>query len=276
MTPIIEKLQKLIAHEQSARKIGNQAEAEAFAGRIQELLTKHKLSMGDLEFDQQEAAEPIKREHVKMSDVGLKNDHKRVQWTEYLASGIAEVNCCRALVFPGWNGITIVGRESDRQAVIWLFGFLARTAQDLATKEAKTYRDTPDFTLDSLVAVVKRGIETKSAEARAVKRFKSSFLLGFAVAVVRRLEEQKKATAGAAEMQAAVNAAGGRSTALARIDRADKAVKDFVESEVKGTARERKVDVEGHGFSRGFDAGQKANITGKVLGEGKATSAITS
>ena len=47
--PIIEKLRKLIAHEKSARSIGNIHEAEAFASRIQTLLDEHKLSMGEVE-----------------------------------------------------------------------------------------------------------------------------------------------------------------------------------------------------------------------------------
>ena len=47
---IIEKLRKLIAHEQSARTIGNIAEAEAFASKIQDLLTAHKLDMSEVDF----------------------------------------------------------------------------------------------------------------------------------------------------------------------------------------------------------------------------------
>ena len=54
MTSLTEKLQKLIAHEKSARATGNLQEAEAFAAKIAELLFRHNLSMSDVEIKQQE------------------------------------------------------------------------------------------------------------------------------------------------------------------------------------------------------------------------------
>src|SRR5450755_4442787 len=48
MANVIELLQKLISHEQSARAIGNTAEADAFAGKIQKLLCDNNLSMADV------------------------------------------------------------------------------------------------------------------------------------------------------------------------------------------------------------------------------------
>lgn len=41
---ILEKLRKLQAHADSAAEIGNEAEAEAFAAKVQELLTAYKIS----------------------------------------------------------------------------------------------------------------------------------------------------------------------------------------------------------------------------------------
>jgi len=43
----IETLQKLINHEKRAREVGSVHEAAAAAGRIQALLTQHKLTMDD-------------------------------------------------------------------------------------------------------------------------------------------------------------------------------------------------------------------------------------
>ena len=43
-TSIIDKLQKLLNHERSARTIGNVAEAEAFAAKISELLFEQRIS----------------------------------------------------------------------------------------------------------------------------------------------------------------------------------------------------------------------------------------
>jgi 1,6-anhydro-N-acetylmuramate kinase len=45
---ILEKLGKIKAHMESAQEIGNEAEAQAFASMLQNLLTKHKLEMTDI------------------------------------------------------------------------------------------------------------------------------------------------------------------------------------------------------------------------------------
>jgi hypothetical protein len=61
---LIDRLQKLIAHERSSRDIGNTAEAEAFAVKIQTMLTQHKLTMSDVEFEAQDATDPIGHDEV--------------------------------------------------------------------------------------------------------------------------------------------------------------------------------------------------------------------
>jgi hypothetical protein len=71
MPKMTELLQKLIAHEQSARAIGNTAEAEAFAMKIADLMFRHNLSMSDVEIKQQEQDEPIDREIVELGGSAL-------------------------------------------------------------------------------------------------------------------------------------------------------------------------------------------------------------
>jgi hypothetical protein len=56
---IVAKLRKLVAHERSTRSIGSLAEAETFAAKIQDLLTAHKLSMSEIDFQAREEGEPI-------------------------------------------------------------------------------------------------------------------------------------------------------------------------------------------------------------------------
>lgn len=45
---IVERLRKLIEHEESANAIGNFAEAEAFAEKFQQLMEAHNLTLADL------------------------------------------------------------------------------------------------------------------------------------------------------------------------------------------------------------------------------------
>lgn len=78
--PIIEKLRKLIAMEQSARSIGSLAEAEAFASKVQELLSKHKLEMSEIELDEQEESDPIDWEEVRTDEAGFKTKRGRAAW----------------------------------------------------------------------------------------------------------------------------------------------------------------------------------------------------
>lgn len=90
--PIIDKLAKMLRHQESAKAIGSIAEAEAFATRIQELLDKHKLEMSDIQFSEQEAAEPIDYDVIAPRHLGIKEERKRVEWQEDLAMSIAHSN----------------------------------------------------------------------------------------------------------------------------------------------------------------------------------------
>lgn len=51
---VMELLAKLMRHEQSAREVGSLAEAEAFASKVQAMLTKHKLEMSEIKFEERE------------------------------------------------------------------------------------------------------------------------------------------------------------------------------------------------------------------------------
>ena len=52
---MIDRIQKLLAHADSAKKLGNEEEAQAFAAKVNELLLKHKLSMSSVEVAAQDA-----------------------------------------------------------------------------------------------------------------------------------------------------------------------------------------------------------------------------
>jgi hypothetical protein len=56
---ILDKLGKIKAHMESAKEIGNEQEAEAFAGMLQQLLLKHKLEMTDIDYNREMQDEPI-------------------------------------------------------------------------------------------------------------------------------------------------------------------------------------------------------------------------
>jgi hypothetical protein len=123
---VLEKLAKLIKHEESARSLGSMEEAEAFAAKINRFLLEHKLTMSQVQLEKQDVEDPIGDERFNPADHGIKFSRKRVAWQERLGGILARANCCRILVVPGSNILYFVGRTSDRQVVMYLYGMLAQ------------------------------------------------------------------------------------------------------------------------------------------------------
>ena len=61
---ILEKLGKIKAMADSAKEIGNEAEAQAFAAMLQNLLLKHKLDMTDVQYGVHLQEEPVEQSFV--------------------------------------------------------------------------------------------------------------------------------------------------------------------------------------------------------------------
>jgi hypothetical protein len=196
---IIELLRKLIASEKSERELGNLAMAESFAAKAQELLTKHKLEMTDVEFAAEEANEPIIGENVSSDDlIGIDAKKSNDKWHSILISVIADANFCKVMGGRG-NHFVIVGRESDRLAVKALFTYLSQACIEMARRECNKARPISIFE--------RRG---QSAQNRG---FISSFKTGFAMAIYQRLRVKKM------ELKAGANVQG-----LIRIDQMERAV----------------------------------------------------
>lgn len=185
---IVEKLAKMIRHEQSARQIGSIAEAEAFASQVQTLLTKHGLEMSEIEFETEEV-EPIGEEWAKShdSDSPVPYVSHRVEWQEELAFAIALNNSC-ALLVTGSNSVCFVGRSSDRQICLSLYRYFAALALDLSDKTTNEHRDGERSTLKA-----KLGRYYTGADLRwHMVRFKASFCAGFSHALCLRFHERRR------------------------------------------------------------------------------------
>jgi hypothetical protein len=129
---IIDRLQKLIAHERSAREVGNIAEAEAFAAKIQTMLTTHKLTMTDVEFEAQDTVDPIGQDEVCL------DGRSTPTWQVYLAQSIARNFFCCVLGVSRENRQTFIGRDSDRLAAVEMFRYLVGLGLSLAAKEEQS------------------------------------------------------------------------------------------------------------------------------------------
>jgi hypothetical protein len=200
---MIDKLNKLIAHEKSARKIGNVAEAEAFAAKIQELLFKHKLDMTDLEYSEDEANEPVDAEFVSEYDLTgtRRNTDKSQGWVGVLINAVAKANFCRAIGSRKGNGTTLVGQPTDRATAKALFKYLYDTCIEAA----------PAHTLAHC---------GYWADPQEKRRFNKGFKFGFACAIAERLAVEKSKLKAGAQQQG-----------LIRIDQLEKKVDAKVREE---------------------------------------------
>jgi hypothetical protein len=264
---ILEKLAKLVRHEQSAREIGNITEAEAFAGKVQELLTKYKLEMSDIQFEERERDEPIEESHVSAREAGVKRESRRVEWQEELAYVIARCNGCKTLVSDLSNTAFFVGRKSDREVCSFLYAHFVRMAFEMSEKASKV-------NLDACRAECQKsyGDWWRGQMSSWMKDYRKSFCRGFSDAVQRRLRNQHESMMEAEEKRAEESAQ--QSTALVHIRRDQEAIAQYLEDKFKDRKPSRRKDnIDDSGWSRtGFQhgraAGESVALTANALGSG--------
>ena len=119
---VIDKVIKLHAHAESAKALGNEEEAEAFAAKVQELLTAYKLSQSDLRDKSKVVEEPINVTTVRFDN----RTGSRVAWSEHLAGIVCPAYYCKSFVLTGTNALGVIGQETDRQVCCCMLVTLAR------------------------------------------------------------------------------------------------------------------------------------------------------
>jgi hypothetical protein len=245
---IIDVLTKLIAKQKSCEEIGTEAtlkEAEALAGKVAELLTKYKLSMTDVEVAKHEREQPIDREDFSHDAAGIDPTEYRVDWTEMLAGAIARGFFCRTLIWPKSNRVTFVGRKSDREIAIWMFCVVAR----------KLEREP-----DRQVLIRRQVYGPRSIPDAAV--WKNGFRRGAVEAIRVRLEAARADTM-----------AGQNDRALVLVKRADEAVDDWMQQNLRlvGMPAVGSRHIDAQGAAAGDAWGKKVSLTPNAVGaNGKA------
>jgi hypothetical protein len=230
---IIDRLRKLLRHEQSAREIGNMAEAEAFAAKIQEQLDSYNLSLSDIDI-----------EEARSSVAGETTDFKvSLVWQRQLLRTIADINGCAIVLVPPF--VHIVGAANDRVIVSEFYCYFERLGIDLAFASLAEYKAS---------GVYKR----KRKKTRATVNYKGSFLLGYALALSDRLRKQHAENLAAAE----------QSTALIYIGNKLADAEMFVSRTM--TIRQHKTPSQKKkfrdpAFFAGLEAGESVALTAKTL-----------
>src|SRR5580765_1386059 len=222
---ILEKLGKIKAHMESAQEIGSEAEAQAFATMLQNMLLKHKLEMTDIQYSSHLKEEPVEETWVGKNGYEYKGrqrfykdypdvevTHRRSEWTENLMSVICDAHSCSFMVLRSSSQLCIVGRKSDAAVVEFLFITMLRVAEKMCHQEYMKFRR----------QCRKQGGDDKYLVADLLSQthgFKSSWLSGFTTRLHQRFEEEKR------KMEQ--NNSG---TALARINKETLAVREYLKS----------------------------------------------
>lgn len=225
---ILDKLRKLLRQSEGERAIGNLAAAQTFAAKVQELLTKHKLSMGDIPvLDEATTAEAVGDETVSAG-----SQRRLATWQLLLITLVAKANECKAIGIPGSNTFHLIGTETNRKMVSLLFSYFSLLAKDLADNETR--------------------------DVGEGRRFKNAYLYGFAEAVGNRLVEQSNRT----EQQA--KQLQSSSTALIRLSDNREAVVRYVKEKYKFQSSARP-SLQHDGYRMGHAAGSNVALNPHTL-----------
>lgn len=232
---VVARLQKLMAHAESAKQIGNLAEAEAFATKCDELLSKYNLGMDDLAFKRHQEDEPIERETFYPDEFEIKHVGQRVAWQELLAVSVAQAHDCRLLVWPNSNRITFVGRATNRAATMYVYSILLKAAEEISDREyVKAYYQAK-----------------KDGDVTAARGFKASFLQSFVLRIRSRYYEERRKREDSLK---------GQSTALVRINTERAAVEQWMADQKASGKTKSASRVNGRSAynSDGIGAGRRA------------------
>jgi len=201
------KLKKLIDHAESAKQIGNLAEAELFASKVQDLLLKYNLSKKEIIEHQEE---------LEVSGIDTDTEVKKAHgnWMAILLNTLCEYNFCKAIFTSSKMDkqyqITIIGSYENVEVVSYLYDVLKNQLQRLSTKafseRVKEFQKNSVYQLSELLNMgipmgdikkLKNGMCTVKRPWKYSKsfpnrsKFLKSFYMGANSGILKKLEADK-------------------------------------------------------------------------------------
>jgi hypothetical protein len=186
------RLQKLIAKEESSRQLGNLAEAEAFASKIQQLLLEYQIDIEELRG--KNTAYGVGKERVEMGD--LVGNHEGI-WA-YTLYGVGAVNnFCKVIMPPSWgdNYLTLIGEETNREFTHYFVNQLISKLRNLARVSFSKYEgpDKRNTYIRSFLRGAVDGIGQRLKEDREKAMANTPQVMGLvknnSAAIIRFMEE---------------------------------------------------------------------------------------
>lgn len=245
---VMDRLQKLVAMEESARQIGSQAEADAFAQKVAELLTANRLSRADVRARENVAQPKIDSTYVRISK-------KLDRWQVLLAQSICHMTGCGVLFSGNAAALMFVGIEEDRAEAERMWARFETLGLALGGKESTKAKP-------EVVARQVRiwGEGCFGRQSQAMKEWRSSWYLGFADAIGSKIR---------AEVSKRMQEAAG-TTALVWVNKNALAVQE--KTKELATGKPKVVNPYKYGnadaYQRGSIAGQSTSLHQQNLTEG--------
>jgi len=241
---IIDKIRKLNTQAESARAIGSEAEAQAFASKVQEMLFQHNLSLTEVYTksatkDEEEAV----RQVFRPSEHGLKDKRTRVKWTEDLAYTVGLANFCEVLFHTGSNFISFIGFQHNVEVAAYVYEVLLRSADRLA---------------DAAYGERWRECE-RMGSVELCRGFRASFMAGFVSRLFVRIRERQKQQAASSSL------------AIVVVDRSQQAIDKWKQNsgvKIKTAESLKNKITNAAGYKRGIQAADSVNLDPKGLKDG--------
>ena len=182
---ILGKVRKLISKRDSAEKIGNQAEADAFAAKITEMMAKYNIELFQLE-------KPDDQSTTTDAVIQRVNHERRHEgdWGSVLFNTLCKFNFCSCFLkgdFDGYKNIegiiVIIGEPHNIATVKFMYEYLMNAGRELGRESYKSYNN-PDIKRNSYL----RG-----------------FYRGFGISIYQRLRQQEEQLHSKFEAEAQAN-----------------------------------------------------------------------
>lgn len=173
---ILERIRKLHRHAESAKQLGNMAEAAAFAGKVMELMAEHKLEMSMLSALEQDQQDAMGKSYINPDTRAKRPKKFLIAWKRRLAHLVANNHGCY-MVLSDSNFIWLIGRESDRQVAEFMITYLILFGLRQAAKEC----------------IAARKIAYASPDPESARGFEAAWHDAYVDAISQRYREMREA-----------------------------------------------------------------------------------
>lgn len=181
---VMEKIKKLIA---KAKGTDNETEAQLFMSKASQLLTKHGMSMLDLENESKE------EDLVKtMTKIAYGDGSGEGRWEDTLLATLCTFNLCESIIYPKSKTMTLIGREENIQATHYMFEASRDIMRGNATKRYAEYRKQ---TLEEAKEIYPDKDERQLKREKLMSRrdsFRRAYLQGSVMGFYQKLTAEKE------------------------------------------------------------------------------------